>query len=355
MEESKDTALMIPEILYKVLSLSRKYYYSTNKVCRLWKDVADTIEAEPPHDADQTLKRKREDTPLGFARWKRKGTPLWTTFLAAQGDLSLLRWSLSEGAPHDNDTLCNVASLDDVETLECLKRYGSVPSTSACMRAARAGADKALMWLLTNGATYQSVIADIAADKGRLDVLYWLKQQGVKWGNYIGNFAALGGDLTTIQWLMNNGATFHAGACKNAAERGHKEVLLFLISKGITCDSRVLIWLASTGSLELIKELRDHPMLIFAWGANAEWGSMACAEAARGGHLDMLQWLRQIGTSCDMDTVYNAIENDHVHVAEWAVENGCPYDLDIQYLISKKRDSKTTRWLHEHLHCPVSV
>ncbi|WBR14364.1 Ankyrin repeat protein [Pandoravirus kuranda] len=54
---------------------------------------------------------------------------------------------------------------------------------------------------------------------------------------------------------------------------------------------------------------------------DAWWGPLMCACAARGGHLDVLKWLRGPGVRCRWDarTILAAASGGHVHVIAWAL------------------------------------
>ena len=47
--------------------------------------------------------------------------------------------------------------------------------------------------------------------------------------------------------------------------------------------------------------------------------------AARGGNLQLVQWLRSNGCPWGQDTCYEAVNEGHVEVLRWARENGCPW------------------------------
>ena len=56
---------------------------------------------------------------------------------------------------------------------------------------------------------------------------------------------------------------------------------------------------------------------------------MACAEAAEGGHLEVLKWLRAEGCPWDEDACTEAAWYGRLEVLKWLRDNGCPeYDSD---------------------------
>ena len=57
----------------------------------------------------------------------------------------------------------------------------------------------------------------------------------------------------------------------------------------------------------------------------APWDEWTCAYAARGGHLEVLQWARANGAPWDEDTCTAAARSGHLEVLQWARANGCPW------------------------------
>ena len=54
-------------------------------------------------------------------------------------------------------------------------------------------------------------------------------------------------------------------------------------------------------------------------------GMQVCANAAEGGHLEVLKWLRAEGCPWDARVCANALEGEHLEVLEWLLAEGCPY------------------------------
>ena len=53
-------------------------------------------------------------------------------------------------------------------------------------------------------------------------------------------------------------------------------------------------------------------------------------EAARGGNLELVRWLRGEGCPWDALTCYAAVDQGHVEVLRWLRENGCPWMAEIR-------------------------
>ena len=54
------------------------------------------------------------------------------------------------------------------------------------------------------------------------------------------------------------------------------------------------------------------------------WNRDTCIVAAKAGHLEVLQWLRENGCPWDEMTCEYAAKEGHLEVLQWARANGCP-------------------------------
>ena len=103
----------------------------------------------------------------------------------------------------------------------------------------------------------------------------------------------------------------------DAAERGYLSTLKCLRRRGVLKDERLLCAAAArSGQLEALKALRAEN---FGTSGRA-------ADAANGGHLEVLKWARENGCPWDERTCRGAAECGHLEVLKWARDNGCPWD-----------------------------
>ena len=102
--------------------------------------------------------------------------------------------------------------------------------------------------------------------------------------------AARAGQLSLLQWAIEchvkGGGTnpLNEDLCTYAARGGHLHVLEWLRERG------------------------------------CRWNEYACAYAARGGHLHVVEWLREMGCPCDHTTISYAALAGNIHVMEWLHE-----------------------------------
>ena len=86
---------------------------------------------------------------------------------------------------------------------------------------------------------------------------------------------------------------------------------------------------AGRGQLEAIKEMRRSKARGTDESSRARWSVEAVEQAAKGGHLEVVQWLRQNGCPWSSRTCYRVAERGHLDILKWARSQGppCPWDL----------------------------
>ena len=107
--------------------------------------------------------------------------------------------------------------------------------------------------------------------------------------------------MATIKWLRSKGKVFGQYCVADAAGRGH---------------------------LEAIKEMRRSKARGTGESARARWSEAAVEQAAKGGHLEVVQWLRQNGCPWNSTTCYLAAKGGHLDVFKWLRDQDppCPWN-----------------------------
>src|SRR3982751_5585264 len=131
------------------------------------------------------------------------------------------------------------------------------------------------------------------------------------------NQAARFGYLPLLQWesALQPPSLWNAEACENAAYGGHLEVLKWLRENGAPWNEAVCSSAAKRGHLEVLKWLR---------GNDAPWDVGVCSGAAYGGHLEVLKWLRENGASWNESACAEAAGEGHLEVLKWLREKDAP-------------------------------
>ena len=126
------------------------------------------------------------------------------------------------------------------------------------------------------------------------------------------------GCLSALQRLQRQGRLSRQEyLCEAAARGGHVEKLKILREIGWRWDIGTCSAASRSGNLEVLQWARAN---------GAPWDSTTCSRAARGGHLEVLQWARAKGCPWDEETCTYAAMGGHLEMLQWARANGAPWD-----------------------------
>ena len=100
------------------------------------------------------------------------------------------------------------------------------------------------------------------------------------------------------------------------------DTISLVLSRGSSASARYM------GSLQPTQLADTFPTLARVSEGECNgcpWDETTCHNAAKGGHLEVLQWARQNGCPWNEWTCSYAAEGGHLEVLQWARENGCPW------------------------------
>jgi hypothetical protein len=129
--------------------------------------------------------------------------------------------------------------------------------------------------------------------------------------------------------------TAAAGTRASAAARRRRATWRSSGANGCPWDWRTCADAARGGQLEVLQWARAN---------GAQWDEWTCRYAADGGHLAVLQWARANGCPWDAMTCAHAALNGHQHVLEWARANGCPWDPQTCSFAAHKGHLSVLQW-----------
>jgi hypothetical protein len=75
---------------------------------------------------------------------------------------------------------------------------------------------------------------------------------------------------------------------------------------------------------------------------------MTCNAAARGGHLAVLQWLREHDCPWDWGTCVGAARAGQLEVLQWAREHGCPWNTDVCLDAAQAGQLEVLQWMRKN-------
>jgi hypothetical protein len=122
-----------------------------------------------------------------------------------------------------------------------------------------------------------------------------------------------------------------------AVKQGNRDVLQFLHEIGCSCDVDVTTCAHAA-------TFGNLHVLQWARANGFPWDEDTCARAAEHGHLDVLKWARSNGCPWDEQTCTYAARNNHLDVLQWARANGCPWD-DWNSCFSAAQKGNLNDWL----------
>lgn len=136
----------------------------------------------------------------------------------------------------------------------------------------------------------------------------------------IGVAAAEAGNMPVLKWLHSmfdckdfNGNTF----CDSLAKYGNLSMLEWGVTSGYGITSKAYNMAAAGGHLQILQWLKDSNI--------CEWSDSAWQDAIENGHLEALQWLLQD----DLEQVFlehsickAAADNKQWHIVRWAIDTG---------------------------------
>ncbi len=161
----------------------------------------------------------------------------------------------------------------------------------------------------------------------------------------------------TLDWAVNEtGAmpqALRAEACNIAAKHGHLSGLQWLRSRAYPWDKRVCANAALGGHLELLQWaffLGQINRVDFRTN-DCPWDSWVSAHAAYGGHLELLRWARAAGCPWDEGATANAAEGGHLETLDWLRENGCPWNVWTTTCAASSSQLKALQWARNN-GCP---
>ena len=125
------------------------------------------------------------------------------------------------------------------------------------------------------------------------------------------------GCFGTLKRLLRENDPYCASICAEAAKRGHLEMLQWARANGCPWHEGTCWQAALAGRLEVLQWARAN---------GCPWNEVACAHAALGGHLEVLQWARANGAPWDDWTCTRAASGGHLEVLPWARANGCRWN-----------------------------
>lgn len=260
---------------------------------------------------------------------------------AAAGDLSAVVYACEMHAPRDQEAFyaaCRHGHLDVLDWLfssgcpwkEKNENDDPLSGGKACSAAAKGGHLHVLRFLRSSrqmNAKWTTNTPRCAAERGHLEVLRWAIENRCPVDDRTYHGAAMYGHVHILEYLHTTHATYDAFAACAAAGQGHVHVLEWFNEHGyILWQDRILQRAARENQIKVLEWACSQPSTRFyrATGLTAD----IMAEAAKGGHVEAMQWLRDHGTDWNTYVSDAAAREGKLEALRWLVDKGCPLDPD---------------------------
>ena len=218
-------------------------------------------------------------------------------------------------------------------------------------------------------------VCNTCAENGYLDILIWVLDisyygasdeefQDLYNKDSICYAACKGNQLKIVIWIHEyDSCLIHNNLCIYAASFGNIEILEWAISHEYPLSSHVAANLAGNGQFEALKWVFSLGCPLNEWDSEkytytingstftcsmtARMDGWTCSRAARDGHLDILQWLREQGCPFAKDICKYAAMSDNLDILKWLQSLGCSWDEEVCATAAEYGHLKTLIWLRE--------
>ena len=205
------------------------------------------------------------------------------------------------------------------------------------------------------GAVYEGTLVNYAAFQGSVEILRWLiKEKGWKLNRDTGWWAATGGSVKVLEYLRRKGykfiTTLHdERSCLHincAARGGHLEAVEYFRRQDP--DSPADECICDWAAREGRLEVLKCAR---AQDPPCPWTERTLFLAAKGGHLEILKFARGQDPPCpwDVRTCYSAAQGGHLDVLKWARSQDppCPWEDDICTSAAERGHLDVLMWLRD--------
>ena len=158
------------------------------------------------------------------------------------------------------------------------------------------------------------------------------------------SLACLHGCLSELKWLKSGGCeVVEENTWRYAGYGGHLSVLEWLRDEMTCWDSEACIGAALGGHLEVLKYLHSE---------GCPWDECACRYAARGGHLEVLKYLHSEGCPWDEGICITAAAAGQLEVLKWLRTMKCQWDGNTTFQAANLGHLEVLQWAVSQ-GCPI--
>jgi hypothetical protein len=183
-----------------------------------------------------------------------------------------------------------------------------------------------IAWACENDCHWTHLLAIAASATGHEESLNYLREfRGLAMDAAYPAWAAANGHLATLSWLCSHGVRrlWDKHTCDMAAAGGHLRCLEFAFNRNCPFSNAGLNAAARNGHYVCVEFMLMQNAMDFRWDRSR---CMACDYAASGGHIRVLQLLKEFRVPWRMSTADECAKAGHVDCLEFLAQEACPID-----------------------------
>ena len=253
----------------------------------------------------------------------------------------------------DDTITCAIAEVGSLETLKWAHEVLELPITKRVgIGAAERGKLDMVRWITAFENDFEFVAVDMgeaAAGHGHFPILEYLHLRVVNMSTRVTNAAAGWGDLKTFQWLLDCKTPVSDLALEYAARGSgqrksgdHKAIMDLILRQGKAWRHTTFVHSVQTATLDVLKWMR---ML----GCHDKYPELTMMSAAGGNRRDVLAWLMNDVCSTtyrlDARVAWSAARCGHLELLQWLRDEGCPWDYRAAQSAAHIRNLHVFRWM----------
>ncbi len=294
------------EVLVEIIKLAAKTHQGLLSpykfVNRYWRAAVEMIfkQTEPiPKTIGNYIKRGhlRPEMVLWLRSQKYSDSDVCPEFTQLNR-LDLLKWAQQNTFRVDKRVYPIAASIGSLEILDWLYGHGNKPRQCTMLRSADSGSIAAIKWFLDRGCKFHTKLYNEAVKR-----------------NHIG----------VVGWLLDQDKAFHMSVMADAAQFGRLEIMKLFMKQGLPYLPVYNQLAAFHGHVNILRYARSI-------ACYPDYST--CNQAAKGGQLEVLDWLFEhypdLVTSAHSLILEIASTVGQLTVSEWGLTRGCRY-LDTRY------------------------
>ena len=341
-------------------------------VCRLWRELVLLGDFTSINEKHPVFVDSASHGWVSLMQWAldNGATPAFEALLLAaqNGHLEVLKWAKAGGWILDTQSQCNICSRTahrgHLEVLKWAGENNYVMDEMACAKAAEGGHLDVLKWLREQGCAWDVRTCSYAAKGGNMEVLLWAVANGCpvpkdEWDSQACTAAAIGGHWEALMWLREQGCIWDEWVCAGAAYGGHLELLMKLREHGCEWDRYTCMLAAGQGNIELLNWAWKNGCgwdMVFCFRHTEDWDGVSKSHlwsgsipVAQSGNLDLLMWTIEEGVWLDRSNVmFDAAKGGSVEILNWLHNAGYPWDKSLAYIASEEGCLPVLIWASEH-------